>query len=72
MIKGNLAGGKIPNKLPFNMIVDTIRRKKFMDAFKAEEPKIREEGEKVRKVVNIINILFLKIPFSSVMRKSFP
>ena len=61
MIKDNLAGGKIPNKLPFNMIVDTIRRKKFMDAFKAEEPKIREEGEKVRKV-NIINtFFFLKI-----------
>lgn len=50
MINGNLAGGSIPNKLPFNMIIDTIRRKKFMDSFLATDIKTREQGEKVRRV----------------------
>lgn len=50
MINGNLAGGSIPHNLPFNMIIDTIRRKKFKDAFMANDPIKREEGEKVRKV----------------------
>ena len=52
MINGNLAGGSIPNKLPFNMIIDTIRRKKFMDAFLASDSKTRDQGEKVRRVRN--------------------
>ena len=30
MIEGRLAGGKISNKLPFNLIISTVRRKKLM------------------------------------------
>jgi len=30
MIEGRLAGGKISNNLPFNMIISTVRRKKLM------------------------------------------
>ena len=58
-----MAGGKIPNKLPFNMIIDTIRRKKFMDAFLANDTKIREDGEKVRRVLTILLYLFIKSNF---------
>ena len=63
MINGNMAGGKIPNKVPFNMIIDTIRRKKFMDAFLANDTKIREDGEKVRRVLTILLYLFIKSNF---------
>lgn len=73
MINGNLAGGSIPHNLPFNMIIDTIRRKKFKDAFMANDPIKREEGEKVRKVSSIFFFykkIYIKKNFSA-MKKNF-
>lgn len=47
MIEGRLAGGKISNKLPFNLIISTVRRKKLMSSIMSKDVKEKQEGEKV-------------------------
>mmetsp|Transcript_43321 Transcript_43321/g.50147 ORF Transcript_43321/g.50147 Transcript_43321/m.50147 type:complete len:276 (-) Transcript_43321:73-900(-) len=47
MIVGKLAGGQISNKLPFQLIISTVRRKKLMDALMSADDKKKTEGEKV-------------------------
>jgi len=65
MIKGKLAGGSISNKLPFHLIISTVRRKKMMsklviiqseslDCLMSSDPKERQEGEKVLNVTCFI------------------
>jgi hypothetical protein len=58
MIKGNLAGGSIPKNLSFGSIIDTVRRKKLMDALMSTEPIKKSEGMKVLQVGK--NIILLK------------
>ena len=50
MIGGNLAGGSIPKSLSFNLIIDTIRRTKFLDAFMSGDSKKKANGLKVLEV----------------------
>jgi len=47
MIKGKLAGGQISNKLPFHLIISTVRRKKMMSSLMSNDTKEKQEGEKV-------------------------
>jgi len=47
MIKGKLAGGQISNKLPFHLIISTVRRKKMMNSLMSNDTKDKQEGEKV-------------------------
>jgi len=47
MISGRLAGGKISNKLPFDLIISTVRRRKLMNAMMAGDTREKGEGEKV-------------------------
>jgi Ca2+-binding EF-hand superfamily protein len=47
MIKGKLAGGQISNKLPFHLIISTVRRKKMMSSLMSNDNKEKQDGEKV-------------------------
>lgn len=47
MISGRLAGGQISNKLPFNLIISTVRRRKLINSMMGTNQKDRVEGEKV-------------------------
>jgi len=47
MIEGRLSGGEISNKLPFNLIISTVRRKKLMSSIMAKDTKEKDEGKKV-------------------------
>jgi len=47
MIEGKLAGGKISNTLPFNLIISTVRRKKLMSSIMSKDTKEKADGEKV-------------------------
>lgn len=47
MISGRLAGGQISNKLPFNIIISTVRRRKLINSMMSANAKDRVEGEKV-------------------------
>lgn len=52
MINGRLGHGSnqpINKNLPFSLIISTIRRQKLLDALMANDPKKKEEGEKVMK-----------------------
>lgn len=51
MIKGNLAGGSIPKNLSFGSIIDTVRRKKLMDALMSTDLIKKGEGMKVLLVI---------------------
>ena len=51
MIKGNLAGGSIPKNLSFGSIIDTVRRKKLMDALMSMDLVKKGEGMKVLLVI---------------------
>lgn len=50
MIGGNLAGGSIPKNLTFNLIIDTVRRKKLLDALMSADFKKKANGMKVLEV----------------------
>lgn len=50
MIGGNLAGGSIPKNLTFSLIIDTIRRKKLLDALMSTDLKKKANGLKVLEV----------------------
>jgi len=47
MISGRLAGGQISNKLPFHLIISTVRRRKLINSMMGTNQKDRVEGEKV-------------------------
>lgn len=47
MIEGRLAGGRISNKLPFNLIISTVRRQKLMSSIMSKDPKEKADGSKV-------------------------
>ena len=51
MIGGNLAGGSIPKNISFNLIIDTIRRKKLLDALMSLDMKKKSNGLKVLEVI---------------------
>lgn len=64
MIEGRLAGGRISNKLPFNLIISTVRRQKLMStnllfehkskpllgSIMSKDPKEKADGSKVLQV----------------------
>lgn len=50
MIGGNLAEGSIPKSVSFNLIIDTIRRKKLLDALMSLDLKKKTNGLKVLEV----------------------
>ena len=50
MIGGNLAGGSIPKSISFSLIIDTIRRKKLLDASMSIDLKKKANGLKVLEV----------------------
>jgi len=47
MIKGKLAGGQISNKLPFHLIISTVRRRKMLNSLMSNDVKEKQDGEKV-------------------------
>lgn len=59
MIKGNLAGGSIPKSLTFNLIIDTVRRKKLKDALMSADFRKKASGMKVLEVFLLIFAGFL-------------
>lgn len=53
MIDGKLAGGSIPKSISFNLIIDTIRRKKLLDASMSDDSLKKANGLKVLEVFHI-------------------
>lgn len=50
MIGGNLAEGSIPKNLSFELIIDTVRRKKIMDALMSTNIEKKNAGKFVLEV----------------------
>ena len=54
MIDGKLAGGSIPKSISFNLIIDTIRRKKLLDASMSDDSLKKANGLRVLEVFHIL------------------